>query len=304
MLMDEPFGALDPITRERLQDEFLRLQRESRKTVIFVTHDIDEAIKMGDRIAILREGGVLAQYDTPDAILAAPGGRVRRALRRRRPRPKRLALRTLADVELAPARGHRGPPAVPATASLREALSVMLTEAPTSRRVDDDGSRRASRSTSVGHLLADAVSGVRSARAGGPGHPDFGDAAGLHHRTTPSAGPGCRSTGATRSEPALVQHLELDRIAVGIGFAIAFAAALLAHRFRWFDTPIGLFTAFLYTIPSIALFEILLPITGITCDDGRDRAGRLHAADPLPQHPRRACAACPWRRSRRRAAWG
>ena len=70
--MDEPFGAIDPITRERLQNEFLRLHREIRKTVIFVTHDIDEAIKMGDRIAILREGGVLAQYATPDEILAAP----------------------------------------------------------------------------------------------------------------------------------------------------------------------------------------------------------------------------------------
>ena len=72
MLMDEPFGAIDPITRERLQNDFLRLHREIRKTVVFVTHDIDEAIKMGDRICILREGGVLAQYDTPEAILAAP----------------------------------------------------------------------------------------------------------------------------------------------------------------------------------------------------------------------------------------
>jgi osmoprotectant transport system ATP-binding protein len=72
MLMDEPFGAIDPIVRTRLQDEFLRLQGELRKTVVFVTHDIDEAIKLGDRIAILREGGVLAQYDTPAAILANP----------------------------------------------------------------------------------------------------------------------------------------------------------------------------------------------------------------------------------------
>jgi osmoprotectant transport system ATP-binding protein len=64
MLMDEPFGAIDPINRVRLQDEFLRLQDKVKKTVVFVTHDIDEAIKMGDRIAILREGGVLAQYDT------------------------------------------------------------------------------------------------------------------------------------------------------------------------------------------------------------------------------------------------
>jgi len=72
MLMDEPFGAVDPIRRERLQNEFLRLQQKVRKTVVFVTHDVDEAIKMADRIAILKHGGVLAQYDTPDAILANP----------------------------------------------------------------------------------------------------------------------------------------------------------------------------------------------------------------------------------------
>jgi len=72
MLMDEPFGAIDPITRERLQNEFLRLQATIRKTIIFVTHDIDEAIKMGDRIAILREGSTIAQYDTPERILSAP----------------------------------------------------------------------------------------------------------------------------------------------------------------------------------------------------------------------------------------
>ncbi len=65
MLMDEPFGAVDPINRERLQNEFLRLQAEVRKTILFVTHDIDEAIKMGDRVAVLREGGHLAQYATP-----------------------------------------------------------------------------------------------------------------------------------------------------------------------------------------------------------------------------------------------
>jgi osmoprotectant transport system ATP-binding protein len=72
MLMDEPFGAIDPITRERLQNEFLRLQEEIHKTIIFVTHDIDEAVKMGDRIAILREQSVIAQFDTPETILTAP----------------------------------------------------------------------------------------------------------------------------------------------------------------------------------------------------------------------------------------
>ncbi len=72
MLMDEPFGAVDPIRRERLQNEFLRLQAKVRKTIVFVTHDVDEAIKMADRIAILQRGGILAQYDTPNTILAQP----------------------------------------------------------------------------------------------------------------------------------------------------------------------------------------------------------------------------------------
>jgi osmoprotectant transport system ATP-binding protein len=72
LLMDEPFGAIDPIARERLQNEFLRLQGEVRKTIVFVTHDIDEAVKLGDRMAVLRQGGVLQQYDSPAEILAHP----------------------------------------------------------------------------------------------------------------------------------------------------------------------------------------------------------------------------------------
>jgi osmoprotectant transport system ATP-binding protein len=72
LLMDEPFGAIDPVTRMRLQDEFLRLQGEVQKTVVFVTHDIEEAVKMGDRICILEIGGKLAQYDTPAEVLGSP----------------------------------------------------------------------------------------------------------------------------------------------------------------------------------------------------------------------------------------
>ncbi len=100
MLMDEPFGAVDPINRERLQNEFLRLQREIRKTILFVTHDIDEAIKMGDRIAVLKEGGHLAQYATPSELLLAPADDfvedfvgADRAL-------KRLSLLRVADIDL------------------------------------------------------------------------------------------------------------------------------------------------------------------------------------------------------------
>jgi osmoprotectant transport system ATP-binding protein len=100
MLMDEPFGAIDPINRERLQNELLRVQERLRKTIVFVTHDIDEAIKMGDRIAVLKQGGVLAQYATPAELLMQPADAfvedfvgADRAL-------KRLSLTTAADVEL------------------------------------------------------------------------------------------------------------------------------------------------------------------------------------------------------------
>ena len=100
MLMDEPFGAIDPINRERLQNEFLRLQAELRKTIVFVTHDIDEAIKMGDRIAILQVGGKLAQYAPPAELLTAPANAfvedfvgADRAL-------KRLALQRVRDIDL------------------------------------------------------------------------------------------------------------------------------------------------------------------------------------------------------------
>nr|WP_312887012.1 ATP-binding cassette domain-containing protein [Actinocrinis puniceicyclus] len=72
LLMDEPFSAVDPIVRKGLQEEFLRIQAEFAKTILFVTHDIDEAIKLGDKIAVLREGGVLAQFDSPDRLLSEP----------------------------------------------------------------------------------------------------------------------------------------------------------------------------------------------------------------------------------------
>src|SRR5688572_30787402 len=100
MLMDEPFGAVDPIRRERLQNEFLRLQQRVRKTIIFVTHDVDEAIKMGDRIAILQRGGILAQYDTPASILANPASEfVERFVGADRGL-KRLSLVRVRDLEL------------------------------------------------------------------------------------------------------------------------------------------------------------------------------------------------------------
>ncbi|HET8777440.1 MAG TPA: ABC transporter ATP-binding protein [Candidatus Limnocylindria bacterium] len=100
MLMDEPFGAVDPIRRDRLQNEFLRLQEKVGKTVIFVTHDVDEAIKMADRIAILQRGGTLAQYDAPAAILAEPASEFVEHFVGADRGLKRLSLTRVRDVEL------------------------------------------------------------------------------------------------------------------------------------------------------------------------------------------------------------
>jgi osmoprotectant transport system ATP-binding protein len=140
MLMDEPFGAIDPITRNRLQDEFLRLHRELRKTVIFVTHDIDEAIKMGDRIAILHQGGILAQYATPDEILARPADAFVQEFVGADRGLKRLSLRRVGDVELdAPPSGSFDGPQCAASTTLRDALSVMLTDGAREVLVVDEG---------------------------------------------------------------------------------------------------------------------------------------------------------------------
>ncbi|MEZ5239389.1 MAG: CBS domain-containing protein [Microthrixaceae bacterium] len=100
--MDEPFGAIDPITRDRLQNEFLRLQAELRKTIVFVTHDIDEAIKMGDRIAILGERSVVAQLDTPERILALPANEFVEDFIGSGSTLKGLHFERVRDVELAP----------------------------------------------------------------------------------------------------------------------------------------------------------------------------------------------------------
>jgi osmoprotectant transport system ATP-binding protein len=100
LLMDEPFGAVDPITRQRLQDELLRLQEELRKTIVFVTHDFDEAVKLGDKIAILRAGAEIVQYDTPEQILTNPADGFVRDFVGSGAALKQLTLTRVRDVEL------------------------------------------------------------------------------------------------------------------------------------------------------------------------------------------------------------
>jgi osmoprotectant transport system ATP-binding protein len=146
MLMDEPFGAIDPIARERLQNDFLRLHRQVRKTVIFVTHDIDEAIKMGDRIAIMRDGH-LVQLDTADDLLAKPANEFVASFVGADRGLKRLRVRTLGDLQLDPptVEGRPTGPAVPQDISLHYALSMMLAEGTTQLDVvDGDGNAVAS----------------------------------------------------------------------------------------------------------------------------------------------------------------
>jgi osmoprotectant transport system ATP-binding protein len=125
LLMDEPFGAVDPVTRTRLQDEFLRLQRRLRRTVVLVTHDIDEALRLGDRLAVLATGGRLEQYATPAEVLARPAtpfvadfvgaGRTLRHL-------DLLPVTDALTDGSSPADG----PAVAATATLAEAMAALL----------------------------------------------------------------------------------------------------------------------------------------------------------------------------------
>ncbi|MBS1895208.1 MAG: ABC transporter ATP-binding protein [Actinobacteria bacterium] len=134
MLMDEPFGAIDPIARERLQNEFLRLQANIKKTILFVTHDIDEAIKMGDRIAIMKQHGRVEQYATPAEILMAPANEfvedfvgADRAL-------KRLSLMRVGDINL-----WRAPNARPgqSTAEVRAQLDDPAVEVPYALLIDE-----------------------------------------------------------------------------------------------------------------------------------------------------------------------
>jgi osmoprotectant transport system ATP-binding protein len=119
LLMDEPFSAIDPIARDRLQGEFLRLQAEVRKTVVFVTHDIEEAIRLGDRVAVLSEGGQLEQYADPATLLGAPANEFVADFVGSDRGLKRLAVTPISDADL------EHPPVVRPTDSLATARGVL-----------------------------------------------------------------------------------------------------------------------------------------------------------------------------------
>ena len=338
MLMDEPFGAIDPINRERLQNEFLRLQAEIRKTVLFVTHDIDEAIKIGDRIAILREGGHVAQYATPAEILMDPADEfvedfvgADRAL-------KRLALMRVADINLwraplaragqptsevraeldapdvevpyallldgeerppgmalpaRPRRRHRAraprrparPAARPRRRDARRArrpaagrVAVRRGDRPPRPRhrhplgrdhlrvplLAGGEDRRASRRRATAGRRWLAAWRCRWRRRGEVGEGFFRERSGQLCQAKPShlfCWDWARENIDRYGTPTLEQ-LEMVVISVVLGFVIAFALALIAHRRRWLRPPLLAGTGILYAIPSISFFLLLLPITG------------------------------------------
>jgi osmoprotectant transport system ATP-binding protein len=126
LLMDEPFSAVDPIVRARLQEEFLRLQASVRKTIVFVTHDVDEAVRLGDRIAILSEGGKLEQYDQPATLLAKPANEFVASFLGADRGIKLLGVTPIpSSLPPVPPDFVEGP-TVAHTASLREALALLL----------------------------------------------------------------------------------------------------------------------------------------------------------------------------------
>jgi osmoprotectant transport system ATP-binding protein len=143
MLMDEPFAAVDPIVRARLQDQFLDIQRRLRKTIVMVTHDVDEAIKMADRIAILNVGGILEQYAHPEEILRSPANAFVAGFVGEERGLRRLGLIAVRDIEIDARPRPAGAPIVRDDHTLREALDVLVTEGSTvGAVVGEDGEYR------------------------------------------------------------------------------------------------------------------------------------------------------------------
>ena len=308
MLMDEPFGAIDPITRARLQDEFLRLQTEIRKTVVFVTHDIDEAIKMGDRIAILRDGGELAQYATPAELLMHPADEFVEQLRRRRPRAQAPGADARARARAAAAHARASATAAARSPRTRRCATRSSSCSQAGRQegiVVDASGQRARRDLDRPDLALAGAAGVTciAAQTVSPTSAAARLLRAREQRLLLGLGPGqlerrrcgrpCAST--SRSPRSRSSIGFVDRVRAG-------AARAPPTRLRGADHGDH---RVLYTIPSLALFQILVGFSflGLNRADGRDRARQLHAADPVPQHARRAARRPAGRARGGRAAW-
>lgn len=138
LLMDEPFGAVDPLTRDRLQTEFLAIQHRLRKTVLFVTHDMDEAVKLGDRIAIMRDGR-LAQYGVPERVLAYPADEFVAGFVGSERALKRLSLAPISEALDPASEATGGAESVPLSGTMRDALAKILELGASAIAVRDSG---------------------------------------------------------------------------------------------------------------------------------------------------------------------
>jgi osmoprotectant transport system ATP-binding protein len=160
LLMDEPFSAVDPIVRVRLQDEFLRLQEAVRKTIVLVTHDLDEAVRLGDRIAVLSQGGKLEQYAPAAQLLSAPANDFVAGFVGRDRGIKRLAVTRIDRAALEPLDGNESGPSVALRATLREALAALLVDGAGHVVVRDDAG------TAVGRLTPASIAAAAAMRPG------------------------------------------------------------------------------------------------------------------------------------------
>jgi osmoprotectant transport system ATP-binding protein len=151
LLMDEPFGAVDRITRERLQHEFINIQRSMRKTVVFVTHDIDEAVLVGDRICLMKMQAEVAQYDTPENILTRPASEYVSEFLGRERLVRRMSVVNIDPSTLDRSGLRDGEPRVPLSSNLTEAFASALSS-PTERAAVFDGERYVGAFTAVSLL--------------------------------------------------------------------------------------------------------------------------------------------------------
>ncbi|MGX1153867.1 ABC-type proline/glycine betaine transport system ATPase subunit/ABC-type proline/glycine betaine transport system permease subunit [Streptomyces albogriseolus] len=301
LLMDEPFSAVDPVVRKGLQDELLRIQDELGKTIVFVTHDIDEAIKLGTMVAVLREGGRLAQYAPPAELLSDPADAFVEDFLGADRGIRRLSFFASDALELTTDAVGPGRRARRTPHRRRGAVSAGDRRRRPPARLEGTGEHRRHGATAAVRAAVPPRDGLAAGRAGlrGPlahrlggrrrrGRP--GDRRGLpaDHRRGDPLGPhrGRRALrpGARRGRegrrmngffdiPSDLQHswagligvhLREALLPVAAGLLLALPLALLCNRFRWLYPPVLGVTTVLYAVPSLAFFVVLIDWTGQT----------------------------------------